>query len=119
MKNMDNGPERQAVIDAALKLLQDDAPWVWGFHPKSYSLAHAWMKNGKPNQMANNGLKYQRLDADLRAARRAEWNRPVVWPFGLLVAALALLAWLGRRAWARFEAATALGDSAPPATGSA
>ena len=108
MKNMDNGPERQAVIDKISTLLHQDAPWVWGFHPKSFGLSHAWMKNGKPNQMANNGLKYQRVDATLRAQKRAEWNHPVIWPFVLLVIVLALLAWLGVRAWKRSEAAVAI-----------
>ncbi len=108
MKNMDNGPERQAVIDKISTLLHQDAPWIWGFHPKSFGLSHAWMKNGKPNQMANNGLKYQRIDAALRAQKRTEWNHPVLWPFVLLVIVLALLAWLGVRAWRRSEAAVAV-----------
>ena len=30
--------------------------------------------------MARNTLKYRRLDARLRAARRREWNRPVLAP---------------------------------------
>ena len=115
MKNMDNGPERQAVIDKISTLLHQDAPWMWGFHPMSFGLSHAWMKNGKPNQMANNGLKYQRIDAALRAEKRAQWNHPVVWPFVLLVLVLALLAWLGVRAWRRTEAAVAVSASAGPA----
>ncbi|MFN0160817.1 MAG: ABC transporter substrate-binding protein [Burkholderiales bacterium] len=114
MKNMDNGPERQAVIDQGLSVLQQDAPWVWGFHPRSYSLAHAWMKNGKPNQMANNGLKYQRVDAALRTEQRAQWNRPVVWPFALLLAGVILCAWLGVRAWRRSELSTALAEGPTP-----
>ena len=121
MKNMDNGPERQAVMDQINLLLHQDAPWMWGFHPKSFGLSHAWMKNGKPNQMANNGLKYQRLDTVLRAQQRAAWNHPVVWPFVLLVIVLALLAWLGVRAWQRSEAAVAVAapDAAPAARGAA
>jgi hypothetical protein len=62
---------------------------VWGFHPKDYSLAHAWMKNVKPNQMARNGLKFHRIDVPLRDAERAEWNRPRLWPIGLALLALA------------------------------
>ncbi len=108
MKNMENGPARQEVLDRLVRILHQDAPWVWGFHPKSFGLSHAWMKNGKPNQMANNGLKYQRIDAQLRAQKRAEWNQPVVWPFVLLLAGLALLVWLGIRAWQRSERAVAL-----------
>jgi ABC-type transport system substrate-binding protein len=110
MKNLDNGPERQAVIDRMVAILREDAPWMWGFHPKSYGLAHAWVANGKPNQMARNGLKYQRIDQAMRAQKRADWNRPVVWPFLLLLAAAALLAWLGVRYWRRAEAAVAVAE---------
>ena len=117
MKNMDNGPARQAVMDKITTLLQQDAPWMWGFHPKSFGLSHAWMKNGKPNQMANNGLKYQRLDTALRAQKRADWNGAVVWPFVLLVIVLVLLAWLGVRAWKRSEAAVAVEVAPVPAGG--
>ena len=112
MKNMDNGPARQAVLDQIATLLHQDSPWMWGFHPKSFGLSHAWMKNGKPNQMANNGLKYQRIDAALRTQKRAEWNHPVVWPLVLLVLVAALLAWLGVWAWKRSEAAVAVDEAA-------
>ena len=88
---------------------------MWGFHPKSFGLSHEWMKNGKPNQMANNGMKYQRFDATLRAQKRAEWNHPVVWPFVLLVIVALLFIWLGVRAWKRSEAAVALGAAGGPA----
>ncbi len=119
MKNMDNGPARQAVLDQIATLLHQDAPWMWGFHPKSFGLSHEWMKNGKPNQMANNGMKYQRIDSALRAQKRAEWNHPVVWPFVLLVIVALLFTWLGVRAWKRSEAAVALGPAGGPAGGAA
>jgi ABC-type transport system substrate-binding protein len=89
MKNMDNGPERQAIIDRMVEIARRDAPWVWSFFPKHYTLHHAWVHNRKPNQMANNELKYLRLDPALRERMRREWNRPVVWPVVLLLALLA------------------------------
>ncbi len=92
MKNMDNGPERQALIDRMLEIVRRDAPWMWFFYPKDYTLHHGWVYNRKPNQMANNGLKYQRIDPQLREMRRREWNQPVIWPLavmaGLLVASV-------------------------------
>ncbi|MDT8385303.1 MAG: ABC transporter substrate-binding protein [Gammaproteobacteria bacterium] len=84
MKNMPNGPQRLAVIAEMVDIAQADAPWLWGLHPKQFSLYHAWLKNIKPNDMANNTLKYKRIDPRLRAAQRAAWNRPVVWPIVLL-----------------------------------
>jgi len=89
MKAMPNGPERQALIDRMVRLLQRDAAWAGGFHPKDYGLTHAWLYNVKPNQMARNGLKFYRLDPELRSRMRAEWNRPVVWPLVLAVLVLA------------------------------
>jgi ABC-type transport system substrate-binding protein len=87
MKNMDNTPERLNIIRRMNAILQHDAPWVYGLHPKSYTLGHRWLKNRKPNDVGNNILKYQRIDADDRAAARRDWNRPVLWPLavGLLV----------------------------------
>jgi hypothetical protein len=35
--------------------------------------------------MANNQLKYTRIDTAARAKKRAEWNQPIFWP--ILVAA--------------------------------
>lgn len=102
MRSMDNTPERQRIIDRMVEILRRDAPWVWGFHPKDYTLGHAWLYNRKPSKVGNNTLKYQRIDPDLRAQKRAEWNEPVVWPalLGLLLliaaAAPAVLAWRRR-----------------------
>ncbi|MFN3883502.1 MAG: ABC transporter substrate-binding protein [Rhodocyclaceae bacterium] len=100
MRAMENGPERQAIIDRMLAIVHEDTPWVWGFHPKDYSLRHAWLMNRKPTKVGNNTLKYQRIDVALRERLRTQWNRPVAWPLlalaGLLVA-LALPAILGHR----------------------
>ena len=110
MRAMDNGPARQQVIDRMLAILRHDAPWVWGFHPKDYSLHHAWLSNLKPTKVGNNTLKYLRIDPALRERLRAAWNKPVWWPLGLvllLAFAVALPAW---RSYRRHERATALGD---------
>ena len=84
MKNMPDGPARAAIIDQMVEIARRDAPWLWGFHPVSFALFHSWYHNSKPNLMANNTLKYRRIDPDLRARLRAAWNRPVLWPLGLL-----------------------------------
>ena len=84
MKNIENGPRRMEIIRQMMRILQRDAPWLWGFHPKAFSLFHSWYMNVKPNLMANNLLKYKRVDSELREARRAEWNRPRYWPLIVL-----------------------------------
>ncbi len=107
MKAMENGPQRQEIIDRMTEILRHDAPWIFGYHPKDYSLRHAWLQNRKPNKVGHNTLKYQRVDAALRAQRRAEWNRPVVWPLLLVALALAAAIWPAWRGYRRREAATA------------
>jgi ABC-type oligopeptide transport system substrate-binding subunit len=100
MKNMDNTPERLGIVRQMNRILQYDAPWVFGLHPKSYTLSHRWLKNRKPNDVGNNTLKYQRIDPAERAAARKAWNSPVLWPLGvaLLVLTLAIVpAWVGYR----------------------
>jgi hypothetical protein len=57
---------------------------VFGFHPKQFVLYHDWYYNAKPNLMANNVLKYKRIDPQLRERNRAEWNKPLVWPLCLI-----------------------------------
>ena len=96
MKNMENNPARQAIIDSMLKILHHDSPWLWGFHPKSYVLQHSWLHNVKPNIMANNKLKYWRLDATQRDQLRHAWNQPARWILWFGAAMLLLLiGWVG------------------------
>jgi oligopeptide transport system substrate-binding protein len=90
MKNMDSGPQRQAIIDQMVKIAREDAPWAWGLHPKTYSLRHAWVRPGKPNVIARNTLKYARIDPELRERKREEWNHPIAWPLGVILAVLLL-----------------------------
>jgi ABC-type transport system substrate-binding protein len=100
MKNMENSPERQQVIEKMTTILHNDAPWLWGFHPKNFGLYHHWYRNTKPNLMANNTLKYARVDSAERTQKRGEWNQPVLWPlWGGVVLMLVLIvpAWLGIR----------------------
>jgi len=90
MKDLDNGPERQALIDQMLGIVHNDTPWATGFHPKQFSLYHAWYGNVKPNLMANNTLKYVKIEAGLRADQRVAWNPPRLWPMGVLLGTLAM-----------------------------
>ncbi len=105
MKNMENSPARQAIIDQMLEILRRDSPWLWGYHPKNYVLQHGWLHNVKPNIMANNKLKYWRVDTQQRDRLRHEWNQPVRWPLWLGGGLLSLFGfWMWRTLQKREEA---------------
>ncbi|GAB6141795.1 ABC transporter substrate-binding protein [Methylosoma difficile] len=91
MRNMENSPERLQIIEKMQEIARRDAPWVFGLHPKKFSLFHSWFGNLKTNLMANNGLKYRRINTTLRDIKRREWNRPIVWPLLLGLGGLVLL----------------------------
>jgi ABC-type oligopeptide transport system substrate-binding subunit len=103
MKNMPGTPERQRIIDRMVEILRQDAPWLWGLHPKDYTLFHSWMKNVKPNKISYNTLKYHRIDPALREKLRREWNQPSLWPIGLAVLVLAAFAWPAVASYRRRE----------------
>lgn len=99
MKTMKNSPERMQIIQQMLKVVREDAPWIWGVHPKSLALSQQWYTNVLPNAMANNTLKYKRIDAKLRAQKQEEWNQPVLRPLIVLVLFMVLMSYPLYRAY--------------------
>ncbi|WP_246598820.1 ABC transporter substrate-binding protein [Methylogaea oryzae] len=100
MRNMDDTPQRQALIDQLQEIARRDAPWVFAFHPQDFALHHGWYSNLKPTTMAYNNLKFRKLDPAKRQAARTAWNEPLVWPLWLGLAALIAVvapAWLAYR----------------------
>ena len=85
IERMPNSPERLKLIQKAVTIAQQDAPWAWGFYPKSLALYHSWYHNVWSNPLANNSLKYKRIDAQQRVAMQKAWNAPVLWPMILVV----------------------------------
>ncbi|MGZ8240417.1 MAG: ABC transporter substrate-binding protein [Methylobacter sp.] len=91
MRNMDNSELRFQIIQQLQEIVRHDAPWIFGFHPKNFGLYHGWYNNLKPNLMANNRLKYTRINTAVRAEKRQQWNKPVFWPLGLAAILLVLM----------------------------
>jgi ABC-type transport system substrate-binding protein len=128
MRFLDDGPEKNALIHRMTAIVQADAPWMFGYFPKSGGAYQAWVRNAKPTQMVRNTLQYYRIDPSLRAARISQWNVPVWWPLyvvGALLAAGGAAAWAAARRRDRRALRTALefegaghpaaGDTAGPA----
>ena len=99
MRNMDNTPERFQIIQQMQEVVRHDSPWIFGLHPKNFSLYHSWFGNLKPNLMANNRLKYTKLDIHSRTEKRKAWNYPVLMPIviGLIIISLIALLTFYRR----------------------
>ena len=99
IKTMKNTPERKVKIEKMIQIAREDAPWVWGVHPKSLALTHQWFQNVLPSAMANNTLKYKKIDATLRFKKQQMWNQPVIQPLVVLFFLLLLMSWLLYRAY--------------------
>jgi ABC-type transport system substrate-binding protein len=91
MSNMENNQSRQKIIKKMQEIIRHDSPWIFGLHPKSFSLYHQWYQNLKPNLMANNKLKYLRINAVQREQARQQWNQAVWWPVVVCVVIIALM----------------------------
>ena len=99
IKTMKNTPVRKKKIEKMLEIVREDVPWIWGVHPKSLALFHQWYKNVFPNAMANNTLKYKRVDAQLRASRQKEWNQPAILPLIAFVFFLVIIGFILHRVY--------------------
>jgi ABC-type transport system substrate-binding protein len=110
LKTMDDGPQKQAVIDQMVKMLQDDAPWSMGFYPWASTAVQGWVKNSKPAILIRDHGRYLRLDVPARVAALEQWNKPVWWPLLLLIAAAAALFVHTRRSMRLRERTNARGE---------
>ncbi len=110
LKTLDDGPQKQAVIDQMVKILQDDAPWSMGFYPWASSAVQGWVQNSKPAILIRDHGRYLRLDVPAREAALATWNKPVWWPLMLIVVSLVALFLYTRRSMKLRERMNARGE---------
>ncbi len=110
MKLLDDGPQKQAVIDRLVRIAQDDAPWSFGYFPYSSAAVQHWVYNSKPAILVRDQGRYLRLDPTERVQRLAAWNRQVWWPIWVAVAAGVVLVLLAMRAFRRRERTNARGE---------
>ena len=110
MKVLDDGPEKQRLLDEMMVIVRRDAPWTMGFYPYASAAAQQWVHNFKPAVLIRDQGRYMRLDVPARVAALRTWNRPVAWPLGLGLAAAIALAWVARRNLKRRERTNARGE---------
>lgn len=97
MRFLDDGPEKDAVIAQMVQIVQNDAPWMFGYVPNSGGVYQQWVHNAKPSQMVRNAIQYLRIDPKVRVEKQALWNQPVWWPlWGLAALAMVGLLLVGR-----------------------
>ncbi|MDE2401810.1 MAG: ABC transporter substrate-binding protein [Burkholderiales bacterium] len=108
LRFMDDGPEKQQVIDQMVRILQEDAPWSWGYFPYASGAYQRWVHNGKPSIMVRDQAQYYRIDTADRSRSLRNWNRPVYWPLAALLAALIGMVWLAVRSFQVRERQVAL-----------
>ncbi|HJW50405.1 MAG TPA: ABC transporter substrate-binding protein, partial [Burkholderiaceae bacterium] len=113
LRYLDDVPRKQQVVDKMVQIIQRDAPWAFGYNPYAGSVHHSWVGNVKPAPLANDRLMYFKVDPQLRAAKIAEWNRPIWWPVVLIVLLLVAAVVPAFRSWKRRERETAGRTLAP------
>ena len=91
MRLQDDGPAKQALIDRMTRIVQLDAPWSFGYFPYASGAAQSWVHNYRPAVLIRDPGRYLRLDVAERVQKQAAWNRPLWWPLGLALTALAAL----------------------------
>lgn len=94
MKNLPNGEQRQQLIDTMIEIVRHDAPWAFGINSESLVLSQQWVSPMKTSSFSSNTLKYLAIDVDQRNALRKAWNQPILWPLGLLMLLILIMALL-------------------------
>lgn len=92
MRYLNDGPQKTALIHQMVALVQQDAPWMFGYFPQSAGAYQPWVSNAKPTAMVRNTLQFLRIDPTRRVALLAKWNRPALWPVWLMLGLIVLMA---------------------------
>ena len=110
LKTLDDGPQKQAVIDKMVGIVREDAPWSFGFYPWASAAVQGWVKNSKPAILIRDHGRYLRLDVKAREAALVAWNKPVWWPLVLIVIGLVAVFVFTRRSMRIRERMNARGE---------
>ena len=110
LKFMDDGPQKQVLIDKMVRVAQEDAPWSFGYFPFSSAAMQHWVHNARPTVLIRDPGRYFKLDTAERVQRIAAWNKPVWWPIVLSILAVIAVIWFAMRSFRRRERMNARGE---------
>jgi peptide/nickel transport system substrate-binding protein len=91
MREMPEGAERNTIVAKMVEMIRRDNVWLSAYHVFEYYLNNPWVYNTKRHGIAQNNLKYVRIEPKQRNEKIKQWNQPVIWPLvvgGVLVAAV-------------------------------
>ncbi len=110
LKTMEDGPQKQVVVDKMVAIAQHDAPWSFGYFPYASVAVQSWVKNSKPAILVRDHGRYLRLDKDSRMQALATWNHPIWWPLLLIVGVIGAVVLIARSSLRRRERTNARGE---------
>jgi len=111
MKDLDDTPERAALIGRMIAIMQDEMPMLYGWSEEFGGAYHQWVGNGKPSNIIRDTLPYLRIFSQLRTQKIKEWNQAIWWPLAMLPLLLLALSWPAWNAWRRRQAQRAVHGS--------
>ena len=80
---------RMEIIMKLKKMIEDECVVIPLYHTVNFNLYHSWLTCSKPHPQADSKFEYYQVDSKVRAQKRKEWNKPIIWPiFVLLIAGL-------------------------------
>ena len=112
MKDLDDTPERAAMIAKMIELTQEELPMLYGWSEEFGGAYHQWVYNGKPSNIIRDNLPYLRIDTQLRTSKIKEWNQAIWWPLAALPLLLLAVAWPAWQAWRRRQSQRAVQGAA-------
>ena len=100
MAQMENGPERLAIVHKMNALFAEESPVIFHFNKAFFTLGQPWAPRTQDNQMWEVGVKYAVVDPVLREQKQKEWNPQPKWPIAVALLGIAALVGYGVR-WNR------------------
>jgi len=93
LESMNLGPQRNALIQKMIHILQAQGVWIWATYGESFYILQDWMHAEFLQEFSAGLYKYNDLDVHKRQESWQNWNHANAWPL-LLGAAIVLIFFL-------------------------